>query len=255
MSPTRFFCTIFKVARVVCSLAIAAAGYFLTVKLPGRSRCIATRAAWLQREARRLLRAIGVETGCVGAPPAGGVLVSNHISYLDILVHAAQAPQVFISKAEVAGWPVFGPLTKCAGTLFIRRELRSDVLRVAAEMLPVVHAGTVLTFFPEGTSTGGDRVLPFRAPLLAPLVEHGWPVTPAFLRYELPPQEGTVEEAVAYYRPETVFGPHLLQLLGRRGVRATVTYGMPQEPGSDRKELAARLREAICTLGDLPVVI
>jgi 1-acyl-sn-glycerol-3-phosphate acyltransferase len=202
----------------------------------------------LQRQARQILRVLGVEATYVGQPPTEGVMVSNHISYLDIFVHAARAPMTFISKAEVAGWPVFGMLTTWAGTLYIRRERRSDVLRVAAEMPHVLQAGLVLMFFPEGTSSDGSGVLPFRASLLAPLVDNGWRVTPAFLRYGLEPGEGTVADEVAYYRPETAFVPHLFHLLGKRRIRATVIYGEPQTPGTERKALARQLRDAVCEL-------
>jgi 1-acyl-sn-glycerol-3-phosphate acyltransferase len=249
--PKRYLRTSFKILKVLAAIFMAAATYFFTLKLAGRSRSIPARAAWLQRQARRFLWALGIEPSYVGTPPAHGVLVSNHISYLDILVHAARTPLVFISKAEVANWPVFGALSRCAGTLFIRRELRSDVLRVAEQMPPVVQAGVVLTFFPEGTSSDGSGVLPFRAPLLAPLVENGWPVTPAFLRYALEPGDGAVADEVAYYREETEFGPHLLNLLGKRRIRAVLTYGEQQPCGGDRKALAAQLREEVCALGGI----
>ena len=121
----------------------------------------------------------------------------------------------------------------------------------------IKHASFVMRnawpFFPEGTSSGGDIVRPFRAPLLQPLVDNGWNVTPAFLCYELEPGDGIVKEEVAWYRPETLFGTHFLNLLGKRRIRATVTYGETQSAGTDRKVLASRLREEICLMGGLPV--
>ena len=247
--------TALKAFRLVWTLLTAGLAYLFVIKLTGRAGSIAARAAWLQRTSQRLLQVLGIDARYVGNPPSEGVLVSNHISYLDIMVHSARHPLVFISKAEVAQWPGIGLLTQFAGTLFIRRDLRSDVLRVAAEMPLVLEAGVVLAFFPEGTSTGGNSLLPFRTPLLAPLVKHGWQVTPAFLHYALEPGEGSVEDDVAYYRPETVFGTHLLKLLGKRRIFASVTYGNPQEPGSDRKELASRLHAQICALGGLPEAV
>jgi len=252
IASLRFFRVLFRIFKVLWVVVVSGATYFFTVRLTGRAGSIVVRAAWIQKQSRRFLWALGVEPQYVGQPPRHGVMVSNHVSYLDIIVHGSRTPLVFISKAEVANWPVFGPLTRWAGTLFIRRDLRSDVLRVAAEMPLVVESGTVLTFFPEGTSSSGEGVLPFRTPLLAPIVENGWMVTPAFVRYELEPGDGVVEDEVAYYRPETVFGTHLLNLLGKRCVLATVTYGQPQAPGSDRKTLANRLRDEVCDLGGLP---
>jgi len=252
IASLRFFRILFRILKILWTVVVAGLTYFFAVRLTGRTGSIVLRAAWLQQQARRFLWALGIEPNYEGQPPRQGVMVSNHVSYLDIIVHAGRMPLVFISKSEVADWPVFGPLTRWAGTLFIRRDLRSDVLRVAAEMPLVVGSGTVLTFFPEGTSSSGEGVLPFRTPLLAPIVENGWMVTPAFVRYALEPGDGAVEEEVAYYKPETVFGPHLLNLLGKRRVRATVTYGQPQVPGSNRKTLANRLRDEVCELGGLP---
>lgn len=252
--PKRFLRISFRLIKLVVALGIGMPGYYLTVKFRGLAESIPDRALWMRGMARGFLWALGVEPVYVGEPPREGVLVSNHVSYLDILVHGSLMPIVFVSKAEVARWPIFGLLSRWAGTLFIRRELRSDVLRVAAEMPPVLQAGLVLAFFPEGTSSSGEGVLPFRASLLAPMVENGWQITPAFLRYELEAGDGAVEDEVAYYRPETVLGPHLFNLLGKRRVRATVTYGQPQAPGADRKALATRLRGEVCALGGIAVV-
>ena len=249
----RFFRISLRLSKLAWVIAASVATYFLTIKLLRRAGCVTSRSAWMQKMAQRFLWALGVEPDYAGEPPKHGVLVSNHVSYLDILVHGSRMPLVFISKAEVARWPIFGPLTQWAGTLYIRRDLRSDVLRVAEQMPTVLDAGRVLAFFPEGTSSSGEGVLPFRASLLAPMVENAWPITPAFLRYELEPGEGTVEEEVAFYRPETELGPHLLNLLGKRRVRVTLTYGQPQAPGTDRKALASRLREEVCALGGIEV--
>jgi 1-acyl-sn-glycerol-3-phosphate acyltransferase len=240
----------FRVLHLLWVLLIGAVDYLASVKLAGKSKSVQARAHWLQREARRLLGVLHIEFSCDGQPPSRGVLVSNHLSYTDILVYGAILPIVFISKSEVAGWPIFGTLAKFAGTLFIRRDLRSDVLRVAQEMPQVVEAGIVLAFFPEGTSTGGDQVLPFRTPLLAPIVQNQWAITPAFLTYDLE-GDGSVADEVAYWR-DMVFGPHLLNLLRKKKIRAIVKFGETQEVGSrNRKQLAVELRSAICALGGI----
>jgi 1-acyl-sn-glycerol-3-phosphate acyltransferase len=245
----RFLRISLRLSRVAWVIFAGMAAFFLTVYLRGRSGCIVSRARWMRAVSRRFLWALGMDVDYVGEPPRHGVLVSNHVSYLDILVHGSAMPLVFISKAEVARWPIFGLLSQWAGTLYIRRELRSDVLRVGEQMPTVLDAGLVFAFFPEGTSSSGEAVLPFRTSLLAPMVENGWPITPAFLRYELEPGEGTVESEVAFYRPETLMGPHLLNLMGKRRVRATLTYGPTQVPGSNRKALASRLHREVSTLG------
>ncbi len=83
------------------------------------------RARCLQRHSRRILRVLGVEVSAGGRVPASGLLVSNHLSYLDVLVLSTITPAVFVAKSEVRGWPVFGWLARRAGTLFIERAKRS----------------------------------------------------------------------------------------------------------------------------------
>lgn len=251
-SLARFFRTLLRLCGLAVVLLEAPILYFFLIKLTGRSKSPAAQAAWHTWHARHFLWVLGVKPTYAGQPPADGVMVSNHITYLDILLHAARGPMIFISKAEVAGWPIFGTLTRWAGTLFIRRDLRTDVRRVASEMVPIVQSGTVITFFPEGTSSDGNQVRPFLPSLLAPMVENGWKVTPAFIRYSLEPGDGTVEDDVAYYRPETVFGSHLLHLLGRKRVLAAVTYGQPHAAGFDRKALARELHDAVEALEAAP---
>ena len=83
------------------------------------------RSRWLQWCARRTLRVFGVRYQATGAPPQTGLLVANHLSYLDILVLVSLTPAVFVSKAEVKHWPVFGWFACLAGTLFVDRTRRS----------------------------------------------------------------------------------------------------------------------------------
>lgn len=240
-----------KAVRLVATLLLSILDFFFVVWLPGRGGSRTVRAAWLQRQARRLASVLAIRPTYHGEPPVNGVLACNHLGYADILVLGARHPLAFIAKADVSGWPIFGSLARFGGSLFIRRELRSDVVRIGAEMPDVIDAGVVLAFFPEGTSTGGDRILPFHASLFAPFVEHGWNVTPAFLRYELPDGDGIVADDVAYWR-DMVFGPHLLSLLGKRRIDAVVTYGSPMPAGTDRKALSAAVRDEVCRLGAVP---
>ena len=233
-------------------LVVAGIDYLVTILLPGRSRSIPVRARWMQRQSRRLLRVLAVEPSYLGRAPAEKILVSNHLSYLDILVLGANQPLVFISKHEVIHWPVFGLLARLAGTLFIRREVRADVARIAKEMPQIVGSGVVLTFFPEGTSSNGDGVLPFHPPLLSPVIRNQWQVTPAAIRYGLAPEEGDPREAVAYWG-EMTFGAHLLGLMDKRRIDAVVEYGEPEAPGENRRELADRLHWRVSRLARMNI--
>ena len=213
-------------------------GWFKVTSFPAR-------AAWLNRWSRRTLRSFNIQVHHTGHPPIQGFLVSNHLSYLDILVLAAIAPTVFVSKYEVRRWPAIGWLAQCAGTLFVQREQRSDVQRLGSECEKVIQSGTIVGLFPEGTSTDGSQVLPFYSALLAPAARHQWPVTPAWITYEL--AEGSVAEEICYWREMTFF-PHFLNLLSKKRLQATVIYGEPLSSAMDRKELARALHERVCHL-------
>jgi 1-acyl-sn-glycerol-3-phosphate acyltransferase len=177
------------------------------------------------------------------------MLVCNHVSYLDMPALTTATEMIFLSKAEVRQWPLLGVLARAGGTFFVNRERRADVASLGPQFVPVIEEGVVVTLFPEGTSTGGDRVLSFHSSLLAPAAQQGWPVTPAHIRYEV--EGGSVESEVAYWRDMT-FLPHFLNLLGKRRVRAVITFGEALRH-SDRKALARDLHRAVCGLaGNVP---
>jgi lyso-ornithine lipid O-acyltransferase len=203
------------------------------------------RAEWCQRHSRRCARFLGITVETVGRPPNAPLWTANHMSYTDIVMISASFPTVFVSKAEVRNWPVIGALASAAGTLFVRRENRGDVKTAGDEFSAVVGAGAPVVVFLEGTSSGGDVVLPFRSSLLAPAVQNGWHVAPVAVDYAL--DDGTVSDDVAYWRDMTFF-PHFLNLISKRNVRATISFGRARPAGTDRKALAAELREEIVTM-------
>jgi 1-acyl-sn-glycerol-3-phosphate acyltransferase len=213
----------------------------------GKGSDPASCAAWLHKYGALNLEAIGFRFEHTGKVPTRGMVVCNHLSYLDIPLLVAAGPMVFVSKAEVANWPMMGALARCGGTLFLRREQRSHVAEIADAFRPIVESGTVVTIFPEGTSSGGDEVLPFRPSLLEPAAANGWPVTPAWLTYEIDPSEGTRADDVAYWRDMT-FAPHFLNLLAKRTIRGRVFFGEPVSGLPDRKQLARRLHEEVSLL-------
>jgi lyso-ornithine lipid O-acyltransferase len=207
----------------------------LRVGNPKRAGSYPARAAWLGRWSRRTLRVFNVQCHFIGVAPTSGLLVSNHLSYLDIVVMASHIPLVFLSKQEVRDWPVIGWCVRCAGTLFINRQRRADVKRVAEEFEPVIQSNVILAMFPEGTSSDGHEVRPFHSSLLAPAENQTWQVTPAWIGYQV--DDGTVEQDVAYWGDMT-FGPHFLKLIARREIHAYVAFGEPLPAHLDRKELA-----------------
>jgi 1-acyl-sn-glycerol-3-phosphate acyltransferase len=236
----------FRLVFVGATLAVVTADFGFRLWLTRKSRDLRARCDWTSRSARKLMRCLNLRADYSGEPPRAGLLVSNHLGYLDILVLAARQPAVFVSKADVRGWPVFGFLTQLAGTLFVRRERRGDVSPLNEQMAAVLRAGLPVVVFPEGTSSNGSQVLPFFSSLLQPAVAVGCPVTPAFIRYEL--ADGSVADEVCYWGDMT-FGPHFLNVLTKRAIRAHVCFGAARSPGGDRKPLARELQQAVRELG------
>jgi len=203
------------------------------------------RARWLQRASRRTLRLFQFETQVAGPVPAHGLLISNHLSYLDVLVLSSITPAVFVSKHDVKYWPVFGQFAVLAGTVFVDRARRFQVGQTNDEITTALNQGALVVLFPEGTSTNGQTLLPFKSSLLEPATNPAWPLAVGWIHYEI--EDGDASEEVCYWGNHTFF-PHMLNLLSKRRVRATVRFGQFAERNGDRKELAQRLREKILAL-------
>jgi 1-acyl-sn-glycerol-3-phosphate acyltransferase len=235
----------FRFLSALTLFLLAYLHFIFLIKLRGRASSLEVRTKWLQFWAKNLVEILRVDVKWEGTPPSRGLMVSNHLGYVDVLVYGAICPLIFLSKSEVSKWPIAGPLTRCAGTLYIRRQNKTDVKRLGADMEPVVNAGMVVVLFLEGTSSDGSQVLPFRSSLLAPVEEHGWPVTPAWIHYTLP--DGAKAEHVAYWGDAT-FLTHFLNLITQKRVQAHAHFGTPVTVKSSRKELAQELHAQVCRL-------
>ena len=224
---------------------LGAGDYVLRCGFRSPEKLSAARAAWLQRLSIRALRVFGVDMSAAGQIPESGLLVCNHLGYLDIPVIAALAPCVFVAKSEVRRWPVFGWFARLAGTVFIHRAKRSDVGRVASEIQSTLAVGRLVVLFPEGTSSGGETVLPFKSALLETATQAGPVVTAAHIGYQL--ADGDVREEVCYWKDMTLV-PHMINLLSKRSILAQVRFTELQAGRADRKELARQLRTEIMRL-------
>jgi 1-acyl-sn-glycerol-3-phosphate acyltransferase len=234
------------IARLAVFMTEAAVAAAALIVLPRNRRDLAARARWLQRTCARALRTLRVRCAATGRPPVGSVIVANHLGYLDILVLAAQAPMVFVAKREVRSWPLFGWFARAAGTRFIDREKRADVVRVAQELAEPLAQGVNVVLFLEGTSTDGVTVRPFKSSLLEPAVQHGWQVTPAALGYAVPDGR-SVRDEVCWWGEMTLL-PHVLNLLSLPRIEAAISWGEPILAIGDRKELATALHARVMGL-------
>ncbi|MFP5234286.1 MAG: lysophospholipid acyltransferase family protein [Acidobacteriota bacterium] len=199
------------------------------------------RAHWLQACCYRVVSVLGMEVRFEGLPPARGLLVSNHLSYLDIAVYASIVPCVFVSRSDVAAWPYFGPASRAAGTIFLDRASHASALEAGAAMRARLAGAVPVLLFPEGTSTDGARVQRFHSSLFEPAVAAGAAVTAAAIRYEL--AEGTPEREACWFG-DAGFAPHLWKLLALPGVSAKVHFA-PAQRFDDRRAAARSTHDVV----------
>lgn len=207
-------------------------------------RSLARRAQKLHRLCVSLIDHLGVECKFSGPLPDRGLLVTNHVSFLDIMFLGALKPMVFVSKSEVAQWPLVGNIATCAGTIYVERNRRADVSRVNVQLKNALEADLLVTLFPEGTSSDGTQVLPFQASLLQPAVDLHVPVTPGFLSYR--GMDGSRADDVAYFGDRDLL-PCLLALLNRKRTTASLRCS-PAIEALDRKKLTASLHAEVLRL-------
>ena len=228
-------------------LVLAAADYVRVFCVCRRLGPLPRRALWLQRWSRNIARIIGLQLHQRGTPPSSGMIVSNHLSYLDILAYSALVPCVFVAKREVASWPILGLFARMAGTIFVDRTRRMKVADVNLHIAEALRTGTVVILFAEGTSSDGSSVLPFRSSLLEPAVLSQYTVASAAIRYRL--DDGSVPDEVCYWRDMTLL-PHLLNLFAKRTIQAGVVFGADGAVAThpSRKEAAQQLHKAVIAL-------
>ncbi len=117
--------------------------------------------------ARTTAGILSIKFQVIGTPPdAPFILVSNHLSYIDIVPMFINMNCTFVAKKEVESWPLLGPMVKHTGVIFVDRSIKRDVNRVNKLLSKSLNKNQGIVLFPEGTTTGGDRVLPFRSALL-----------------------------------------------------------------------------------------
>jgi 1-acyl-sn-glycerol-3-phosphate acyltransferase len=219
------------------------------IALPGRGKVMFARLYWSV-----MCRLLGLRVRLIGprlrAETAGGrpiVYVSNHSSWLDILVLGGRLDACFISKQEVAKWPLVNWIARLGRTVYVDRR-RASTARERDDMRARLAGGDNLILFPEGTTSDGSRVLPFRSAFLSiaevpvtpdgrpPLVQ---PVSVVYDRLGYLPAGRACRPLFAWYGDMDI-GSHFWRLAQHRGLRATVLLHAPLDPASfpSRKALA-----------------
>ena len=234
-----------RFCRFAGEISIAILDYLVHCAFRPKAFALAAKALWLQRASRRHLCIFKFETRIAGPVPSCGLLVCNHLSYLDVPVLASLAPAVFVAKRDIKHWPVIGWLARLAGTLFIDRERRMHVGQINDEIETILSQGALMVLFPEGTSTDGRTVLPFKSSLLEPAARQRYPLSVGLIQYEL--EDGNAADEICYWGDATFF-PHLVNLLSKHVIRAFVRFAPVQPVSADRKELARQLHAEMLKL-------
>ncbi len=175
------------------------------------------------------------------------LFLANHSSYLDITILQALLPVSFVSKSEVARWPLFGQLAYLEGCIFIDRANRGDTKNQSEVISRRLKSGGNLVLFPEGTTGDGARILPVKSSLLGVAMEAKavQPITIAFTALDGIPPGRTFRYYYAWIGDESL-PPHMWRVLTSGDMTVTVTYHDPIYDGLDnRKALAKRVEDAL----------
>lgn len=190
-----------KKSKVVASVSGTLVGGFRTARRIGAFKSQEPPREilpkYIQTFCRKMCGSFGVEVVQVEpVPQTHGLWVSNHVSWLDIPVVGSVSPVFFLSKAEIANWPVIGKLATAAGTMFIQRG-SGDAGSISDQIADFLRAGSSVVFFPEATTTNGHKIKKIYGKLLKAAIDTGLPIQPTVTCYVN--AEGNISEDAAYY--------------------------------------------------------
>lgn len=195
--------------------------------------------------ARCMVLGLGIDLAVEGRVPEGTFLVvANHLSYVDIPVLGALFRGRFVAKSEMAGWPVLGQLARVAGTIFVVRARRKDVVRVDREIARTLAADVSVMLFPEGGASRGIRVERLHSSLLESAARARIPCLAVAIHYETPQEPWAPAGSVCWWGGMT-FWRHLWTLIGLQGVQARARVAPRPIVVEDRKLLAEGLRREL----------
>jgi 1-acyl-sn-glycerol-3-phosphate acyltransferase len=192
-------------------------------------------------------KSLSIDVTVKGKPPTPPFfLVSNHLSYVDIIVLFSQLNTTFVAKKEVASWPVIGFIARTIGVVFIDRRLRSDVARVNEEISNAVTDKRGLTLFPEGTTSPGSEVLRFRAPLLEFPARSDLGASYCAISYSTGDEhEDDNAYNVVSWWGDSQLHTHITRLAKETSIKATIAFGNNVVKETDRKILAQKLQKKV----------
>lgn len=215
----------------------------LIVACSFRFRSVASQRKAKRAWSRQLLGCLGVRLDVHGGIPEGGVLVvANHISWLDIYVINAIRACAFVCKEEVRAWPVIGWLVARSETIFIQRGNKGAAKRTAEMLQLALNDDAAIVVFPEGTTTNGEFMLPFRPALLQAAVDADVPVVPVAIRYR---DRGHAISPAAAYDGDVTLWQCMRAIALTDGMVAEATVLPALDPRQERQHLASHARARI----------
>jgi 1-acyl-sn-glycerol-3-phosphate acyltransferase len=241
---TRRLIALFRAARLALHI-----GYGLTLAIAYPWFGLAIRRRILRDWSAGLLDIFNVRIEIAEGDPLHtlhrGLIVTNHISWLDVFVLNAVVPMRFVAKSEVRRWPVIGWLCARAQTLFIERGKARSAARINVQLVDLLQRGECLAVFPEGTTTDGLKVEHFHSSLLQPAIDAGAPVHPIAIRYQ--DMSGAHSLASAYI-DEISFGTSMWNILSTAELHVQLVATPPLDAsGTDRRNLTGAVRQHIST--------
>jgi 1-acyl-sn-glycerol-3-phosphate acyltransferase len=195
----------------------------------------------------RLINHFNIQIITRGIPPSqetrGAMFVANHVSWADIHTFNSIIPLRFIAKIEINNWPIFGYLVKKSGTIFIDRTTRKDASRIVEIATKALLNNDNVGFFPEGTTTDGTYLLPFKASILQAAISANATIWPVAIRYAN--SDGSTNIAMAY-AGETTLGESMMRVLKQKNPAVEITFLRPIETrGLTRQVLSQATYSAI----------
>lgn len=199
-------------------------------------------------------RVLGLNIQVSGTPyTQSAVLVSNHISWLDIVAIAATTPVTFVSKSDLQNWPIVGVLAEATGTIFIKRGNIFAVYKILGHLSQIIELGRKTVFFPEGTTTRGDSVNKFNSGLFESANSAQCPVQPVAISYF---HEGKADREIAPYVDDDHFVAHLWNLFRVEKIQVQLDF-LDEIPANtySRQGLALHCQNRITEMLETSVMI
>lgn len=183
----------------------------------------------------------GMEVELIGEKPVPPFfLVSNHLGYSDIPALRSVIESVFVAKGEIRGWPIAGNAVRNMGNIFVDRTNRRDIPRAGANVIKKLEQGEGVIIFPEGTSTKGEKVLPFNSSFFEFAAKAGLPVHYASITYQINNSETKASEVICWW-DDTSAIVHLWRFFQVRKFKAIISFGCESVAHTNRKKLAKEL--------------